>query len=1054
MATCTYQKSPEDRVIQQLKELFGSVLNFDVIQNVAVSCQYDVIKSSDRLLEISSHVDHTDNKMGDRPKTVTFGGADIPNSFLPLSNSSSTSSLASNKSRKATDIERTISYIQQNFKVLVLMRGLPGSGKSTLARKILENTIGYDGNRTMHLLSTDDYFCNHKLGTYNYDVTKLDTAHGWNQNRAFQSMSRGFSPVIIDNTNVQMWELKPYATMATDYGYIIEILEPDTHWCFDDKELSKRNAHNVPRAKIKAMLERYDKNITARKLLTAYNLYYKLQKPPQLRLYPPPDNTLSTNKNKQNSNDQSIKLETATMLNHEHERSTQNDIPLETINLMEFDDEVKTESTSLKEETNGNSPCEQNLVDKILMCSNDTQTTTVLQPQQNESEAENASSVRSVFNAWGVDEEALRSWEFVTPIPDDENFRRTVHIPVETNKVVTVESGSNTEGEYFQMLSKINDGSFYPCGMKIIDTLNRDINRSTPQKTSPIPKKLMLDKSCMTEDVYEDYENHMIQLESLFPDVPSTHLQYWYKKCRGDLEWTIEFLLEAKDEISTLIETEDAKEDKEDDKSLSDEDNNSVDNQPFQIKERRRRNRKSSEESNNLKKIIESKIDINSDHYSEHLRKIKNRQKTSSESAIASTSHADVEEPGRQRTSSKESSTDDSKEDLVDSDIELDEVDIKKSAKMEETIELNLGEHFVAQLEEKFGEPSLSYPKGFQPVVQMPASLARQLYTFYLESVYQQMDNQKQILEEMAREDEEFAKKLQASELEEAKPQQPPTPSLQEIMEGQRQYTKEVEKWKRMNPDDLALKLTKEKLCSSFPTINKDTLVEILFAHGNKYIETVESLLASMEPDAVEGNVEQIKEPPIQEEVLQEMKDAQKCNNNQEYEGVREATFYREEANKYQKRREDLYKKAQQYHQKGMKEVAQFYSGLASQQKDYFERANSMAATAFLDEHFKRLQDFNTLDLHFLYVKEAIPALDMFLDRSINLLRSSKEKQSEYLQIITGRGKNSENGISKIKPVVQARLKKRDIKFVQLNPGLLKVKVTKATLVTNEFTSD
>nr|CAI5861177.1 unnamed protein product [Callosobruchus analis] len=1020
MATCTYQKSPEDRVIQQLKELFGSVLNFDIIQHVAVSCQYDVIKSSDKLLEISSHMGHTDNKMEEKHKTVTFGGVHIPNSFLPLSNSSSTSSLASNKSRKATDIERTISYIQQNFKVLVLMRGLPGSGKSTLARKILENTIGYDGNRAMHLLSTDDYFYMNKLGIYNYDITQLETAHGWNQNRAFQSMSRGFSPVIIDNTNVQMWELKPYATMATDYGYIIEILEPDTHWCFDDKELSKRNTHDVPRSKIKAMLERYDKNITARKLLTAYNLYYKLQKPPQLRLYPPPDNTLTTNKNKLSSSEQSMKIDTATVLNHEDERPEQNDIPLETINLMEFDDEVTSKNQTLAEETNGNSPCEQNPVDKILMCSNDTETTTVLQPQHNESDVENASSVRSALNAWGVDEEALRSWEFVTPIPDDGNVGRTVHIPVETNKVITTESGTNTEDEYFQMLSKINRGSPYLRDVKILSTLNRDINRSTPQKTSPIPKKLMLDKSCMTEDVYEDYENHMIQLESLFPDVPSTHLQYWYKKCRGDLEWTIEFLLEAKEEISTLIEAQDLKDEKENEKSLSDEDNNSVNNQPFQVKERRRRNRKSSEESNNLKKIIESKIDINSDHYSEHLRKIKNWQKTHSASPVATTSHTDVEESMRQRTSSKE--------ERVDSDIEVDEVDVQKSAKVEETIELNLGEHFVAQLEEKFGEPSLSYPKGFQPVVQMPASLARQLYTFYLESVYQQMDNQKQILEEMAREDEEFAKKLQASELEKAKPQQPPTPNLQEIMEGQTQYSKEVEKWKRMNPDDLALKLTREKLFSSFPTINKDTLVEILFAHENKYTETVESLLASMEPDAVEGNVVHIKEPPIKEEVLQEMKDAQKSNNNQEYEEVREAAFYREEANKYQKRREDLYKKAQEYHQKGMKEVAQFYSGLASQQKDYFERANSMAATAFLDEHFKRLQDFNTLDLHFLYVKEAIPALDMFLDRAINLLRSSKEKQSEYLQIITGRGKNSENGISRIKPVVQARLKKRDIK--------------------------
>lgn len=150
----------------------------------------------------------------------------------------------------------------------------------------------------------------------------------------------------------------------------------------------------------------------------------------------------------------------------------------------------------------------------------------------------------------------------------------------------------------------------------------------------------------------------------------------------------------------------------------------------------------------------------------------------------------------------------------------------------------------------------------------------------------------------------------------------------------------------------------------------------------------------------------------------------------QEYTEQREATFYREEANKFLKKRTDLYQKALVYHQRGMNEVAQFYSMLASQQTQYYERANSLAATTFLDEHSKRLKDFNTLDLHFLYVKEAIPALDLFLDRNINLLRHSTSKQSECLQIITGRGKRSENSVPKIRPAIQARLKTRKIRCV------------------------
>lgn len=136
---------------------------------------------------------------------------------------------------------------------------------------------------------------------------------------------------------------------------------------------------------------------------------------------------------------------------------------------------------------------------------------------------------------------------------------------------------------------------------------------------------------------------------------------------------------------------------------------------------------------------------------------------------------------------------------------------------------------------------------------------------------------------------------------------------------------------------------------------------------------------------------------------------------------------YRQEANKYLKTRADLYQKAQRCYKKGMREVAQFYSGLASQQTRLYEQANSKAVSAFLDEHSNRLQDFNTLDLHFLYVKEALPSLDVFLDRNINLLRHSITKTKEYLQIITGRGKHSYKGKSILRPAVENHIIQRGL---------------------------
>ncbi|KAJ7396748.1 hypothetical protein BTVI_142156 [Pitangus sulphuratus] len=79
---------------------------------------------------------------------------------------------------------------------------------------------------------------------------------------AKQAMEQGRSPVIIDNTNTQAWEMKPYVEVALEKGYRVEFHEPDTWWKFDPEELEKRNKHGVTREKIAQMLERYEYQIS------------------------------------------------------------------------------------------------------------------------------------------------------------------------------------------------------------------------------------------------------------------------------------------------------------------------------------------------------------------------------------------------------------------------------------------------------------------------------------------------------------------------------------------------------------------------------------------------------------------------------------------------------------------------------------------------------------------------------------------------------------------------------------------------------------------------
>ncbi|XP_067842062.1 uncharacterized protein [Heptranchias perlo] len=135
-------------------------------------------------------------------------------------------------------------------KVLIFMRGPPGSGKSTLSRLLLAQSPNGV------VLSTDDYFCQN--GVYWFDPSFLGEAHDWNQNRAKQSMDEGRTPIIIDNTNIQAWEMKPYAEMAVERCYRVSFREPETWWKFNVVELEKRNKHRVPREKIIQMMERFE----------------------------------------------------------------------------------------------------------------------------------------------------------------------------------------------------------------------------------------------------------------------------------------------------------------------------------------------------------------------------------------------------------------------------------------------------------------------------------------------------------------------------------------------------------------------------------------------------------------------------------------------------------------------------------------------------------------------------------------------------------------------------------------------------------------------------
>jgi len=117
--------------------------------------------------------------------------------------------------------------------------------------------------------STDDYFIETTTGAYQFDNTRLQEAHSWNQQRVKTALRDKVSPVVVDNTNTQRWEAKPYVLMAVKFGYEVKVEEPTTWWAKDAKELAKRNQHGVPLEAIQRMLDRWEADFSVQAILAS-----------------------------------------------------------------------------------------------------------------------------------------------------------------------------------------------------------------------------------------------------------------------------------------------------------------------------------------------------------------------------------------------------------------------------------------------------------------------------------------------------------------------------------------------------------------------------------------------------------------------------------------------------------------------------------------------------------------------------------------------------------------------------------------------------------------
>lgn len=128
-------------------------------------------------------------------------------------------------------------------KDLIIVRGLPGSGKSTLAEIIISQYSDND------ICSADEFRFNDD-GEYEFDSSKIKETHRNCENKCALKMSKGISPIVVDNTFTQDWEMEAYFSLAKIYNYRV-------HTIIVENRHGGENVHGCPSHKIKVMRKRF-----------------------------------------------------------------------------------------------------------------------------------------------------------------------------------------------------------------------------------------------------------------------------------------------------------------------------------------------------------------------------------------------------------------------------------------------------------------------------------------------------------------------------------------------------------------------------------------------------------------------------------------------------------------------------------------------------------------------------------------------------------------------------------------------------------------------------
>ncbi|XP_047531234.1 uncharacterized protein LOC125066945 [Vanessa atalanta] len=801
-------------------------------------------------------------------------------------------------------LKQILSYHKDGVRVLIIMRGLSGSGKTYLAKKLIDAIypVQSERNYSTHIFSTDNYFMQNNL--YVFDKSRLSEFHERNERMARNSMVKGVSPVIIDNTNVELWEMKPYVYEGIKNGYIVEVVEPNTPWARNPKQLQRHTLHNVPIHTIQRKLDTYQNGVTGAFLIRYFGYHYEsTMRPPVLRLVPPIVREIETTvplendkniptKNMDNKSQESDQISDNQDVTGQPSSSKMSDENLfKELNLQTS--EIKDAKNSLENTNLTEMKISLEEIEKIeeewengedwndnsnnIVKESECLQSAEARPQRKElpKSSKNEQLLASVGECqdWSKISMFLPSWGESSRLP-------------EVTKVIVEKKSSSTCIELGD-----TEISVLKNPLKIITATSRDINESYVElKNTKIPDKWMLDKSTSTTNnqILNDMprcgneEKHFNLFRKLFKNIPRSDLRHIFDNCNGDVNWAVDIVLDGVDnqklgtrdtnevsdteveeeneDLCTCLAAYDILPDQNESSSPIEPEPNVVQTLSPVNTKKGKREIAMSEASIQLKRQIEENVVIPDNHYSQHCLKIRKirrgeciTEENNEENVSASDNTEDLVDesniPGTSGLSDENVNNDNSVCTSKNDDSEASDGETTSEDELDKIVNINIGHLFVKQIDAIFGRADMQYPPSVEPRISIRTSLLNEINALWMESLMYQLEQCYKQTNLMIKQDEETARLLLLKEEELLRDgREPDFPDFKEIMDmdlALTLYYKDVEEWRNREPADLAAKLSRDKLYNLFPEISKDILSELLMAHDNNFQATVEVLLIS-----------------------------------------------------------------------------------------------------------------------------------------------------------------------------------------------------------------